>query len=109
MSLELGGICWSCGNRLSHLEYGRQDSCSKCGRDTRACKGCVFYERSYNNECRESQADRVVDKEKANFCDYFKPRGAVPVASSSSVGGVIDPNADQTRVKNAAEALFKKK
>jgi hypothetical protein len=24
------------------------------------------------NECREPSAERVVDKEKANFCDYFE-------------------------------------
>jgi hypothetical protein len=33
---------------------------------------CQFYDVKAYNECRESQADRVQDKEKANFCDYFK-------------------------------------
>jgi hypothetical protein len=51
-----------------------------------------------NNECRESQADRVVEKEKANFCDYFKPSG-------SSSGNA----ASRDSLKSAADALFKKK
>jgi hypothetical protein len=28
-----------------------------------------------NNQCRETQADRVVEKTKANFCGYFVPHG----------------------------------
>ena len=33
---------------------------------------CAFYSETSYNECKESQADRVLDKEKANYCDYFK-------------------------------------
>lgn len=40
--------------------------------DIRVCKMCQFYDPKAYNECRESSADRVQDKEKANFCDYFK-------------------------------------
>jgi len=32
---------------------------------------CVHYDEIAYNQCRESSADRVVDKEKANFCDFF--------------------------------------
>ena len=95
---EKGGNCWNCGQELGHLDYGRGDSCIQCGRDTRVCKGCQFYEKGSNNDCRESQADRVVDKEKSNFCDYFKPS---PIAGKSA------PARDTLRA--AADALFKKK
>jgi hypothetical protein len=98
MSFDHGGKCWNCSETLSHLDYGRGDSCLKCGRDTRVCKGCIFYDKASNNECREPQADRVVDKEKANFCDYFKPNAG---------GGNLAPARDT--MKAAAEALFKKK
>jgi hypothetical protein len=98
MSLT-GGNCWHCGNSLTALDYGRQDSCAKCGRDTRVCKGCFHYDPTAHNECRESQADRVVEKEKANFCDYFRPR---ETGGSSSV-----PTRDA--LKAAADALFKKR
>ncbi|HTL10899.1 MAG TPA: hypothetical protein VL588_00330 [Bdellovibrionota bacterium] len=98
MSDSKGGNCWHCGVELGPLDYGRQDICKKCGRDTRVCKGCIFYDRGSNNDCREPQADRVVDKEKSNFCDYFKP---------STGGGTGAPTRDA--LKSAAEALFKKK
>lgn len=93
-----GGNCWKCGAELNALEYGRQDSCPKCGKDTHVCLNCIHHDRAYNNECRENQADRVVEKEKANFCDYFKPK------SGSGQGG---PTKDA--MKAAAEALFGKK
>jgi hypothetical protein len=93
------GSCWSCGNTLSYLDYGRGDTCSRCGRDTRVCKGCVFYHIQSNNQCRESQADRVVEKERSNFCDYFKP---------SLKSGPSD-NSSRESLRSAAEALFKKK
>lgn len=98
-ALPAAGQCWYCGLFLSVLEYGRQESCRECGRDTRACRGCIFYDKSFNNECREPQADRVLDKEKANFCDYFKPSKKSELLGQSSA----------LRAKEAAEALFKKK
>jgi hypothetical protein len=33
---------------------------------------CHFYDVKAYNECKEPMADRITDKEKANFCDYFK-------------------------------------
>ena len=99
MSNNQGGSCWSCGSPLTPLDYGRGDSCRKCGRDTRACKGCFFYDKSAHNECHESQADRVLEKERSNFCDYFRP-----VSRSGE-----SPNAAKDALKAAADALFKKK
>ena len=98
MSLITGGNCWSCGAELGPLDYGRADTCKKCGRDTKTCKGCIFYDRGVNNECRETQAERVIEKERSNFCDYFEP------ASGAGAGGVA-----RDAAKAAAEALFRKK
>jgi len=52
-----------------------------------------------NNSCRENQADRVVDKERSNFCDYFRPSDRAPATAASS----------RDAMKAAADALFKKK
>lgn len=79
------------------LDYGRADTCRKCGRDTKVCKGCTFYDRSANQECHEPQADLVLDKERSNFCEYFKPK-------SGGATGAASRNA----LKAAADALFKK-
>lgn len=38
----------------------------------RCCRNCRFYDPVAHNQCREPQAERVADKEMANFCAYFE-------------------------------------
>lgn len=96
---SVAGICWKCRASLSASDYGRGDVCPKCRNDTRVCRNCIHYDPNYNNSCLENQAERVVDKERSNFCDYFS-------ASSKT-----DQNDGDSRASalSAAEALFKKK
>ncbi|MDZ4676889.1 MAG: hypothetical protein SGI74_05195 [Oligoflexia bacterium] len=76
----------------------RGDVCTECRFDARVCKNCEFYDALAYNECHEPAAERVIDKEKANFCDFFKPgQRASGIATKK-----LDPKA-------AADALFKKK
>ncbi|MBN23018.1 MAG: hypothetical protein CL678_17165 [Bdellovibrionaceae bacterium] len=92
------GNCWNCGSVIEANNYGRQDECLKCGKDSHVCRNCIHHDTHYNNECKENQADRIVDKEKKNFCDYFSPQ--------SGIGGGAPSKED---LLSAAEALFKKK
>lgn len=94
-----GVVCYHCGTTIAENNLGRQDSCEKCGRDTRVCRNCKHYDRNYNNECREEQASRQVDKEKGNFCEWFQVR-----AGGAGAGGPSKQD-----LKSAAESLFKKK
>ena len=75
----------------------RSESCPHCGRALRCCRQCKFYDQHAYNECREVMAERVVDKERGNFCDYYVPRG--------SARRKVDRAQD---AKKALEALFKK-
>lgn len=34
---------------------------------------CVFFDRAAPSQCREDDAEDVSDKERVNFCDWFKP------------------------------------
>ena len=97
--IPIVGNCWTCGADLVETDFGRQDTCPKCRRDTKVCKNCIWFDAKYNNQCRENQADRVVEKERANFCDYFKPK----------LGGVAAGPSPADAARLAAEALFKKK
>ncbi|MBI2083906.1 MAG: hypothetical protein HYT76_10135 [Deltaproteobacteria bacterium] len=93
--------CFSCENSIEVTErVGRRDSCPKCHADLHCCKNCEFYDRSAYNECRESQADRVLDKEKSNFCDYFQLAQAPHAMKENDVAA---------EAKRKLEALFKKK
>ncbi len=77
---------------------GRKDACPGCGADLRCCMNCRHYEATAYNRCRESQADRVLEKERANFCDYFRFQE-------------VKPNAGETPaapMRDRWDALFKK-
>jgi hypothetical protein len=90
--------CAFCGVPIAITsKVGRNDTCAKCGMDLRCCKQCKFYDTHAYNECREVMAERVVDKERANFCEYFIPKG--------STRKTVDKTAD---AKRALEDLFKK-
>ncbi|MBW1721575.1 MAG: hypothetical protein JRH13_03885 [Deltaproteobacteria bacterium] len=79
---------------------GRHDKCPHCGRDLRCCKQCRFYDPGAYNECREVSAERIMDKERANFCDYFQIRGTK---------GRSGKTLRAKNARDALEALFKKK
>jgi len=64
-----------------------------------ACPQCRFYAPGQYNDCREPQAERVLDKEKANFCDFFDPSAGTGTPAGE------DPRA---AAKARLDALFKK-
>ncbi len=67
--------CWKCGAALAALSlpFGRSDRCRDCGADLHACRLCARYDRSAYQQCREPTVEEVRDKERANFCDFYKP------------------------------------
>jgi hypothetical protein len=71
-------ICYKCLKPLG-LKAGAKvsytETCGSCDADVRACKSCLHYNLNAYNGCNESQAERVVDKERRNYCDYFKLAG----------------------------------
>lgn len=94
--------CIFCGNVVPmEGKVSRQDTCPHCDRDLRCCKQCNFYDQDAYNECKEVSAERILDKERANLCDYYIPRGAAKKA-----GGRVNRTSE---AKEALEALFKKK
>lgn len=65
--------CAFCGAEVEVIDrVGRLDECAVCKRDLHACLQCRLYDRSYHNQCRESQAAFVADKERSNFCEFFE-------------------------------------
>ncbi|MBI1908752.1 MAG: hypothetical protein HYS22_01085 [Deltaproteobacteria bacterium] len=67
------GSCFSCGREIESSDrIGRSESCPGCHADLHCCRNCEFYDPSAYNECHEPVAERVLDKERSNFCDCFK-------------------------------------
>src|ERR1700754_2198614 len=124
MAEPLPLVCWKCGTSLAALSLPLQrlDECKVCHAELHVCKLCEWYSTAVAKHCREPIAEEVKDKERANFCDYFKPRpGAhVPpeVAAASKARSDLDalfggtknatePTAAE-RAKAELDKLFKK-
>jgi hypothetical protein len=92
-------ICHACLKALEiKTPMGWQELCVFCGYDLRCCLNCTFHARGAYNDCREPQAERVVEKGRSNFCDYFVFREA---ASN------LKEKAAKESAKTKLESLFK--
>ena len=82
--------CHACSADLEFDEpVGRSSRCPRCGSDLRCCLNCRFHDISSYNDCAEPMAERVLEKDRANFCDYFSPNGGVEAGSIEKQGGAI--------------------
>jgi hypothetical protein len=72
--------------------------CDTCGADLHVCRNCRHHDVTAYNECRESSAERVSERERANRCEYFRP--------SDSGARTPTSTADAARAK--LDSLFKK-
>ena len=119
-------VCWRCGDSLEKLTlpFARMDECSSCNAQLHICRMCIYYDPEVTKACREDDADEVREKERANFCDYFRPaedtfdaaRAASEKNAVNELQGLFgdsdaeadnaDPSADPAT--RAAEDLFGK-
>jgi hypothetical protein len=96
--------CHACGAEWTDKEGpGFSATCEKCGAWLHCCRNCDFYAPGLHNDCRETQADQVGDRQARNLCDWFRladrQAGAAP-------GAVQDDRAARARAK--LDQLFRK-
>ncbi|MFQ5994106.1 MAG: hypothetical protein ACE5K1_03350 [Acidiferrobacterales bacterium] len=68
------------------------------------CKMCQFYDPRVSDQCTEDRAEEVREKERANFCDYFKPKPNAYVqrddskaqAAKAELDGLFDAGSQNT-------------
>ena len=79
-------VCWKCGASLAALSLPlrRLDECPKCRAELHVCLMCVDYDTTVAKHCREPTIEEVREKDKANFCDYYKPRRDAYVAPDAA-------------------------
>ncbi len=66
-------ICYFCGAVIdSSLRIYRETTCPNCGRDLKICYNCKYYSPGSHWDCEESITEPVREKDRANFCEYFK-------------------------------------
>ena len=98
--------CVSCGADFSGIPVFRATLCPECDACLHSCVHCKFYAPTAHNHCLEPQSEYVPDREKANFCDYFK------VTGGGDRGSTTAPSADDQKeraleARAKLEALFK--
>lgn len=91
--------CYRCGASLAALSLplSRQDECPGCGNYLHVCKMCQYYDANVPRQCREDGAEDVKEKDRLNFCDWFRPSREA-----------FDPGRkqDEDEARAALEALF---
>ncbi len=94
-------ICFSC-KKITGLHFdskiSRSEECPFCYASLHSCLMCNFYDKTAYNECHESEARRILEKDKSNFCDFF-------ILKSSSAENLMQK---KDKLFDAAAALFKK-
>ena len=91
--------CYRCGASLEALSlpFSRQDECPECGNYLHVCKMCVHYDKSVPRQCREDGAEDVKEKDRLNFCDWYKP---------SEKAFDAGRKAEEDAARSALDALF---
>ncbi len=92
--------CYRCGASLASLSLplSRQDECPECYNYLHVCKMCTYFDPHVPRQCREDGAEDVREKDRLNFCDWFKPSDTAFDEDRKSV---------EDDARFAAEDLFK--
>lgn len=96
-------VCQLCGAPVARDEPIPRDAvCASCSTDLRCCRNCRHWDPRVNNECRETEAERVVDKTRRNFCEFF-------YFSREPFTGTAPAKDRAADARAKLEALFRKK
>ncbi len=91
--------CPYCGSPIPE-QVSRTTECPSCARSLHSCKCCTYYSPDSHYGCRETIDEAVWDKEKANFCDYFK------LKNTGASSGVSKQEEAAQKSRDALAKLF---
>lgn len=69
--------CFKCQTKqpiAAARDVGFRDTCVQCGSDLHVCANCIHYDASSYNHCKEPLAERVLEIDRGNVCEYFRYR-----------------------------------
>lgn len=91
--------CWKCGADVESVPrpFSRFAECPGCKTELHVCRMCRHYDLRYVGQCNHDFADKVLIKDKANFCSHFKP-------SPRAFEGAGDP--EKEKAEQALQSLF---
>ena len=88
--------CHRCGVSLAALSLplSRRDQCPDCSADLHVCRMCAHFDKAVARQFREDGADDVTDKDRPNFCDWFKPSD-----SAFNADGKAEADAEESHLR----------
>ena len=91
--------CYRCGESLAALTppISRHDECPSCANYLHVCRMCLYFDADVPRQCLEDDAEDVVEKEKLNFCEWYKPS---PTAFD------LARKSHENKARNELRALF---
>ena len=89
-------VCWKCGVSLKEIPrpFARLAECGQCRAELHVCRMCEFYNPRVSEKCDEPMAEHPRKLERANFCDYFKPKRGAFVARNEAKAGAAKAGLD---------------
>ncbi len=79
--------CRKCNTEYSfHGRLEFRARCPQCDTALHVWLQCAYFDRGAYNGCREPKAERIVDKERENRCEYFSPGAQVDRNSNAASG-----------------------
>jgi hypothetical protein len=112
--------CYRCGGSLAALTlpFSRRDECPNCTVHLHVCRMCRFFDAAAPKQCREDDAEDVTDKDRLNFCEWFKPavdafdpvrakKEAKANSALAALFGGTDEQPDDDDAVREAEDLFR--
>ena len=114
-------LCWQCATPVvdEPMPLSTYATCRTCRASLHVCRLCQFDNSTWRSDCNEPRAESVSDREKANFCDWFKPQVGLPASGQSdqpddareqlaSLFGSVNESPDTGESAETLDALFKK-
>lgn len=109
-------VCWNCGESLDKVPrpITRHMYCPDCHEVLHCCRMCKWYAPGRPSDCDHDRADPPVEKESANFCEYFVPRpraykpadGERQDVAKSKLSSLFDDEPGDTDLGPDDEQLF---
>ena len=87
-------FCQACQTEIplaAGESVGFRDACDRCRSDLHICLNCAHHDSAIYNECREPNAERILDRDRANRCEYFRPlsgAGAADTGRASTISNL---------------------
>ena len=87
-------FCWNCGTSITKepSPLSTYAECQVCRAQLHCCRQCQHFNPQLRTDCEEPMAESHSEREKANFCDWFKLRPSF--SGQDEITSLVDNRAE---------------